>query len=344
MGRPHPTDDEGSAAAAATLHRLGTSFWISQSLYVVAKLGVADRLGGGARDVHALASAVGADPDALYRVMRALASVGVFTETASGRFALTPMGAYLRSEVAGSLRAQFLTINELDWLPWSELLHSVQTGETAFNHYHDVGLFEYLERHPDVGAMFDEAMTGFVTENGLAVVSAYDFSPYATIVDVGGGRGALMTAILQANPNAKGIVFDRPSVSRSAEDAISAPGLAARCVSIGGDFFESVPSGGDLYILASIIHDWNDERSGAILRTCRSAMSSTSKLLLIEMVIPPGDAPSYAKLLDLEMLVLAGGRERTGAEYRALLADAGFRMSRIIPTRTSSSLIEATAR
>jgi hypothetical protein len=162
-------------------------------------------------------------------------------------------------------------------------------------------------------------------------------------VDVGGGRGALMAAILQANPSAKGIVFDRPSVSRGTEDAIAAAGLTHRCDSLGGDFFETVPSGGDVYILASIIHDWDDERSVAILRTCRSAMRSTSKLLLIEMVIPPGDTPAYAKLLDLEMLVLAGGQERTGDEYRALLADAGFRMDRIIPTRTSSSIIEATA-
>jgi hypothetical protein len=325
------------------LHRLGTSFWISQSLYVMAKLGVADRLVSGSQDVEYVARAVGADPSALYRVMRALASVGVFTETAPRQFALTPMGTYLRTDVAGSLRAQFLTINELDWLPWSHLLHSVQTGGTAFNRQHGIGLFEYLEKHPDVSGMFDEAMSGFVTENGLAVVSAYEFSPNATIVDVGGGRGALMTAILQANPGAKGIVFDRPSVVPGAEEAIATARLSERCAVIGGDFFASVPSGGDVYILASIIHDWDDEQSATILRTCRQAMAPMSRLLLIEMIIPEGDTPSYGKLLDLEMLVLAGGRERTSNEYAALLANAGFRMTRIIPTRTSSSIIEAAA-
>jgi len=341
MTRLEVTGDE--RATAAMLHRLGSGFWISQSLYVMAKLGVADHLGSSPRDVQDVARAVGADPSALYRVMRALASVGVFTEPTPRRFALTRMGSYLQSEIVGSLRAQFLTINELDWLPWSDLLRSVQTGETAFEHHHGMRLFEYLERHPDVGQMFDEAMTGFVTENGLAVVAAYDFSPYPTIVDVGGGRGALMTAILQSNPLAKGIVFDRPSVTRGAREAIAAVGLSERCHCVGGDFFESVPPGGDVYLLASIIHDWDDERSVAILRTCRRTMAPGSRLLLIEMVIPAGDAPSYAKLLDLEMLVLAGGRERTSDEYAALLANAGFRITRIVPTHTSSSIIEATA-
>jgi hypothetical protein len=340
MSQPNATAYERSTAA--TLHRLGTSFWISQSLYVVAKLGIADRLGDGPISVQDVARAVGADSSALYRVMRALASVGVFSETAPRHFELTSMGRYLRTDVEGSLRAQFLTINELDWLPWSDLLHSVRTGETAFNHHHGMGLFDYLERHPDVGRMLDEAMSGFVTENGLAVVSAYDFGPYATIADIGGGRGALMSAILQANPHAKGIMFDRPSVTRGAEQAIAAAGLSERCDCVGGDFFEAVPSGADVYILASIIHDWDDERSDAILRTCRRAMHPTSRLLLIEMVIPAGDEASYGKLLDLEMLVLAGGQERTGDEYQALLANAGMRMTRIVATSTSSSIIEAT--
>jgi hypothetical protein len=338
----NPSESTGEdASPAAALHRLAVSFWLSQSLYVMAKLRVADQLGDGPRTVTELAAAVGADASSLYRVMRALASVGVFTEPAPRRFALTPMGSYLQSGVAGSLHAQFLTINELDWQPWSHLLHSVRTGETAFDRQHGMGLFEYLEQNPDVGKMFDESMTGFVTENGLAVASAYDFSRFSTVIDVGGGRGALMTAILQASPATRGVVFDRPAVVEGARQAIAAAGLADRCECVGGDFFASVPPGGDVYILTSIIHDWDDERSVAILRTCRQAMRPTSRLLLVEMIIPPGDTRSYAKLLDLEMLVLAGGRERTEAEYRDVLAHAGFRMLRIVPTRSSSSVIEA---
>jgi hypothetical protein len=266
---------------------------------------------------------------------------GVFAEAAPGQFALTTMGSYLRCDVAGSLRAQFLEITELDWAPWGDLPHSVRTGEAAFGHHHGMGLFDYLERHPEVGKMFDEAMTGFVTENGLAVVSAYDFGAFDTIVDVGGGHGALMAAILESAPRTRGIVVDRPEVIESARPIIAAAGLSARCECVGGDFFESVPSGGDAYVLASIIHDWDDERSVAILRTCRQAMHAAAKLLLVEMVVPSGDEPSYSKLLDLEMLVLTGGRERSEAKYRGLLADAGLQLTRIVRTRTNSSIIEA---
>jgi hypothetical protein len=320
---------------------MAVGFWLSQSLYVVARLCVADQLRDGPRPVADIAAAVGADGTALYRVMRALASVGVFTEPVPRQFALTEMGSYLRSDVAGSLRAQFLTIGELDWEPWGHLLQSVRTGETAFDAHHGSNLFDYLERHPDVEQMFDEAMTGFVTENGMAVASAYDFHPYSVVVDIGGGHGALMTAILQATPRASGIVFDRAVVVEGASQAIAGAGLAERCECIAGDFFESVPPGGDVYLLASVIHDWDDDRSVSILRTCRRAMGPASRVLLIEMVIPPGDAPSYSKLLDLEMLVLAGGRERTEAEYRKLLATAGLRLTRILPTSSYSSIIEA---
>jgi hypothetical protein len=332
---------EGTETPDAALHRLGVGFWVSQSLYVMAKLCVADQLSAGPRPVRDVALAVGANPGALYRVMRTLASVGVFAESAPGQFALTVMGNYLRSDVPGSLRAQLLTINELDWLPWSDLLHSVRTGETAFDHHHGMGLFDYLERQPEVARMFDEAMTGFVTENGLAVVAAYDFRAFATVVDVGGGHGALMTAIFGSAPHTKGVLFDRPSVIEGARARISTAGLSARCECVAGDFFESIPSGGDAYVLASIIHDWDDEHSRMILRTCRQAIRDDGKLLLVEMVVPSGDAASYAKLLDLEMLVLAGGQERSESEYHDLLDSAGFRLCGIVPTRTNSSIIEA---
>jgi ubiquinone/menaquinone biosynthesis C-methylase UbiE len=340
MTAPERNPDEIPPAVA--LHQLGVSFWLSQALYVVAKLGVADHLKDGPYTADELAKSVGAHEGALYRVMRALASVGVFTETEPKRFALTPMGAYLQTGVAGSLRAQFLTITELDWEPWRHLLHSVQTGETAFRQAHGMGLFDYLQHHPGVGNMFDEAMTGFVMENGLAVVAAYDFTPFAKIIDVGGGSGALMAAILQASPQAQGVLFDLASVIDGAKRTIEAAGLAARCACIAGDFLTSIPAGGDAYLMASILHDWDDEHSVAILQNCRRVMSAPAKLLLVEMVIPPGDVPFYGKLLDLEMLVLTGGRERSEEEYRDLLTAAGFRLTRILSTHTASSIIEAT--
>jgi hypothetical protein len=338
-------DDAGHAgredSLPAALHRLGVGFWISQALYVVAKLRVADELGVGARDVADIARDVGADPDALYRVLRTLASVGVFTEIGSRRFSLTRMGAYLRSEVPGSLRAQFLTITELDWEPWRQLLRSVQTGETAFEHAHGMGLFAYLKKHREVGQMFEDAMTAFVTENGVAVVTAYDFGRFGTVVDVGGGHGALLREILTAHRHVRGVLFDEAHVVAGARMRIEAAGLAERCACVAGDFFASVPAGADAYVLASIVHDWDDERARTILMNCRAVMTPAAKLLLVEMVLPPGDAPSYSKLLDLEMFVLTGGCERTEAQYRNLLASAGLRMTRVVPTRTASSLIEA---
>lgn len=323
------------------LNQLGTGRWVSEALYVAAKLGVADHLKDGARSVDQLATSVGAHAGALYRLLRALASVGVFTEAEPRKFALTEMGACLQTGVPGSMRALAL-MTDLERDAWGQLEHSIRTGETAFDHVHGMGFFAYLQRHPDEGRLFDEAMTGFVSQNIAAVVAAYDFRPFSKIVDVGGGHGALMAAILKASPGTEGVIFDLPSVVEGAERNIEAAGLSARCQCVGGDFFTSVPTGGDAYVMASIIHDWDDQRSVAILRNCRQAMSGRGKLLLVEMVIPAGDTPFFGKLLDLEMLVLApGGRERTETEYQALLVDAGFRLIRIVSTRSLASVIEA---
>ena len=199
------------------------------------------------------------------------------------------------------------------------MLHSVRTGETAFRQVHGVDPFEYFERNPEVGRIFDEAMNGFVSQNGLAVVEAYDFTRFASIVDVGGGQGVLMSAILAASPGARGVIFDRPAVIERARARIEGAGIASRCDAVAGDFFVSVPSGADAYLLASILHDWDDERCLAILHCCRRAIPEDGKLLLVEMVIPPGNDPFFGKLLDLEMLVCFGGRERSEDEYRQLL-------------------------
>lgn len=323
------------------LHQLMSGHWVSQAISVVAKLSVADHFANGPCSVDELARNVGAHPGALYRLLRALASVGVFTEVAPQHFALTPIGAYLQTGIPGSLRGLALTVTELDWDAWGRMLYSVTTGGVAFEHVHGMSAFAYFERHPEVGRTFDEAMTGFVAENGLAVVTAYDFAPFPTIVDVGGGHGELMIAILKASPTTRGVISERPSVVEVAKRRIGAAALSSRCDCVPGDFFVSVPAGGDAYILASIIHDWDEERSVAILKSCHRVMADHAKLLLVEMVIPPGDAPFFGKWLDLEMLVCFGGRERTAAEYQTLLAAAGFRLTRIVPTHTPSSIIEA---
>ncbi|HEV2173578.1 MAG TPA: methyltransferase [Nitrospira sp.] len=252
------------------------------------------------------------------------------------------MGACLQTGVPDSLRAVML-MSEIEREAWGQLEHSIRTGETAFDHAHGVGVFAYLQKHPDQRRIFDEAMTAFVSQNSGAVVAAYDFTTFSKVVDVGGGHGALMTAILKSSRRTSGVVFDQPSAIDGALRAIEAAELTDRCQCVGGDFFASVPAGGDAYILASIVHDWDDDHSIAILRNCRRAMSRGKTLLLVEMVILAGDAPFFGKLLDLGMLVLTGGRERTENEYEALLAAADFRLTRIVPTLSLASVIEAVA-
>jgi predicted O-methyltransferase YrrM len=325
----------------AALHQLGVGHWVAQALYAVAKLGVADILGEGACDVDDIAQRIGAHAGALYRLLRALASVGVFTETEPRRFGLTPIGTLLRRDTPGSLHPLIILTGEMDWKPWEHILHSVRTGETAAEYVYGINIFAQMQKDPEMLAAFGTAMTSFVTQTAQAVCAAYDFSPFGTIVDVGGGFGLLLTSILEATPAAKGILADLPSVAEAARQTVARAGLESRCECIGGDFFAGVPKGGDAYVLSSIIHDWDEERALAILRNCREAMSPSGRLLLVEMVIPPGDVPFPGKLLDLEMLVVFGGRERTELEYRDLLKAAGFVVERVVPTSAPASVIEA---
>jgi len=334
-------DSNKELPPSVVLMQMITGYWVSSAIYVAAKLGLADQIGDNSVNADELASRVGVHPGALYRLLRTLASVGVFTEVEPERFGLTPIGNYLKSDIPGSLRALSIYGREMTWDTWGQLLHSVRTGETAFAHLYGMGFFEFLEQNPELARLFDEAMTVFVTTYGLEVAGTYDFTPFSTIVDVGGGRGALMEAILKQHPKVRGIIFDRPEVVEIARNRIASFGLSNRCECIGGDFFLSLPSGGDAYLLASIIHDWDDEKSLTILRSCRRAMDRRAKLLLVEMVIPPGDVPFFGKLLDLNMLTHFGGRERTELEYRNLLSTAGFQLTRVVPTRTPASLIEA---
>jgi hypothetical protein len=316
---------------------------VSQALYAAAELGIADLLTDGARSADDLAAATGAHAPSLVRVLRLLASEGVFAQTDDERFALTPMAEALRRDAPGPGRAMVLvSAGPTLWRSWGQLLHSVRTGEPAFDHTYGVDFFAYFRQHPDEWALFDQLMTRQTAPAARAVAAAYDFAPFGTIVDVGGGRGALALGLLETTPHLRGVVFDQPAVADAAREAIAAAGLADRCAAVGGDFFESVAAGGDAYLLKWILHDWDDERCVAILRACRRVMHAGGRLLVIELLVPPGDAPSFAKSQDVNMLVNLGGRERTETEYRTLYAAAGFELTRTIPAQGELHVIEGT--
>ena len=316
-------------------------FRISQALYAVAALGIADLLGAEPQSADELAAASGAHASSLARVLRLLASEGVFAETDDGRFALTPLGEELRRDAPGSLQpAVLFNGSETLWRSWGHLLHAVRTGEPAFDHVHGIDFFEYFRRHPDEGALFDQLMASQTAPTTRAVAAAYDFSSFATIVDVGGGHGALVLGLLEAYPHLRGIVFDQPAVAAGARQAIAAAGLTDRCTADGGDFFVAVSEGGDAYLLKSILHDWDNERCVAILRSCRRVVPADGRLLVIELLVPPGNAPSFAKSQDVNMLVNLGGRERTESEYRELFRAAGFALGRTIPAQGELHIIE----
>jgi hypothetical protein len=320
-------------------------FLIARSICVVARLGIADLLNDGPLDAETLAGAAGAHAPSLYRVLRTLASVGIFAEGNDGRFGLTPRAEPLRRDAPDSIRAYILLLDE-EWYsgPADHLLHSVQTGRPAFDQVHGTDFFTFLARDPGATAVFDAAMTSRSVQENDAIASAYDFSGLETLVDVGGGHGSLLAAILLANPGLRGVLFDRPQVVAEAGHQLETAGLGGRCEVVGGDFFESVPAGGDAYILKRVLHDWDDERASAILRTCHRAMADGGRLLVVELVLPPGNEPSLGKLFDLLMLVDLGGRERTEADYRALLAGAGFELTAITPTRSLVSVVEGMRR
>jgi hypothetical protein len=317
--------------------------WVSQALYVAAKLGIADLLQEGPQPCKRLAQATQTHADSLYRLLRALASVGVFVEDEEACFSLTPMAELLRTDVPGSLRAYAIMLGEPEyWRAWESVLHSVRTGQPAFDHVFGKPLFQYLATHSEAARIFDDAMTSRSDQENIAITEAYDFTGAQTVVDVGGGQGSLLALILKDYPSARGVLFDMPHVLGPARTRLKSAGWATRLTFVDGDFFATVPDGGDLYVLKKVIHDWSDEGAHEILTNCRTAMSGKGRLLLIEPVIASGNAPSFNKWLDLLMLVITdGGRERTEREHRELLAAADFQLNRVIPTRASVSIIEA---
>ncbi len=318
------------------------SYNLTQMIYVAVRLGVADVLFHGPKSAEALAVAVDAHPSSLHRLLRALASLGIFAEDSQGRFELTPLANLLRSDVPGSFRPFVLSYGEPWWWnAWGSLLHSVRTGETAFDHVHGRELFEYLGQHAQAARVFNANMTSMTTGEAQHVVTAYDFSGTRVLVDVGGGYGALAIAILMIHPKIRVVLFDSPAVAAGARAWIESAGVADRCEVIGGSFFEAIPKGGDTYLLKDVLHDWDDDRAIAVLQKCHESMSSSARLLVIERIIPPGNTPSVGKLIDISMLVMTGGRERTEPEYRALLQAGAFRVENVLPSDAEINIIEA---
>lgn len=327
-----------------SLRSLITGYEASQVIYVAARLGVADLLADGPRTAEDLAEALRVHAGALHRVLHALAALGLLAHLGGSRYALTGSGARLRDGVSGSLRAVALLAGERSYRAWGGLLHSVQTGETAFPHVFGASTFEYMAAHPEIAGFYNEAMAAGAAERAAAVVAAYDFSGSGTVVDVGGGHGTLLVAILSAHSGVRGVLFERESVTVGARARIAAAGLSARCALVSGDFFRSVPGDGGLYLLSHIIHNWDDQRSGKILANCRAAMSPGAKLLILEQVLPerfePSRAAVQASMADLHMLAITGGQERTAGEYAGLLAAAGFTLTGVTGTAVAESLVE----
>jgi len=335
--------DQQEEQPAATLMRLVSGFQVSQAISVASELGIADLLGDSPRDADQLAATTGSHPRSLYRLLRALAGAGVFREDPDGRFALTPLGDCLCSDATGSVAPLAVFFGQPDyWQAWGDLRHSVQTGEYAFRHVHGMSPWEYRVRHPEAGAVFDQAMTGRSWAEAEAALAAYDFGRFGTVVDLGGGQGAFLAALLARHQGTRGVLFDQAHVVARAQPLLEAAGVADRCRIEAGSIFESIPEGGDAYVLKRVLHDWEDEDALAILRMCRRVIGADQLLLIIDWVISQGPEGAAAKLFDLAMLVSPGGRVRTRDEWAALLRATDFRLANIYPTRAGEHVIEAT--
>ena len=331
----------GSPTEPPPLFQLASGYWISQAIYVAAKLGIADVLRDGAKSSNQIALETGADESCISRLMRALCEVGVFRRNGDGTFAIADLGEPLQSDVPGSLRAMVITLGEVHYAAWAHLLESVKTGAAAFPRAFGAKMFDYLGREDEAGNTFNRAMTDYSALSSCAVLLSYDFSGVRSIVDVGGGCGKLLTSILHMYPSMRGTLFDVCSVIAAAQESLMAHPCRDRCSMVSGSFFERVPCDGDAYLLSSVIHDWDDECAIRILENCRRCMRQRGKVLLVEFVVPAGRENSFSKLLDLNMLVMNGGRERTELEYRLLFDAAGLKMTRIIPTMSPLCVLEA---
>jgi precorrin-6B methylase 2 len=328
-------------ALVERMFQLSSAYMDARALWVTAKLGIADLLAGGPKTVGELAQATSVLADPLHRVLKLVAANGALAESEPGRFSLTPFGELLRTDSPSSMR---------DWVLWTggplsdsfrDALFSVQTGQPAFEQVHGVKIYDYLRDHPEDARTLNGAMVAYSREMIGALMSSYDFSSAKHFIDVGAGPGAIDVAVLQNNPQLRGTLFDLPHVTDRARATLEQAGLADRASTVGGDFFQSVPAGGDLYLLSAVLHNWSDAECKVILQNTRRAMAKGAKLLVLEMIMPVADTPHFAKKSDVVMLVALGGRERTVEQYSVLLADSGFRMTQAHQTPYLLQLLEA---
>jgi hypothetical protein len=324
------------------LIQMGTAYWVSKILHATAKLGLADQISAEPKSAAEAADALGVHAPSLHRLMRTLASLGVLSERSNDRFALTPLGEALKTGAPGSARSTLLSFCS----PWfargfDNIMHSLRTGKSGFEAAHGVPVFDYIGQFPEEAALLSEAMNGFHGEEPPQVAAAYDFSPFEKIVDIGGATGNMLSAILARYPEPRGILFDMPHVVRDAPQFLTSRSVADRVTIEAGNFFQSVPAGGDAYVLSHIIHDWSEDQCLTILGNVRKAMKPDGRLLIVEMVLPDGDEPHPGKILDIVMLVMPGGQERTKAEYATLLEKADFKLTRIVSTNSAVSVVEA---
>ncbi|WP_439365310.1 methyltransferase [Bradyrhizobium sp. DASA03005] len=324
------------------LIQMGRAHVVARTVYAAAKLGLADQLAAAPKSAAELAGLLQVHASSLHRLMRTLASLGVLTERTEQRFALTALGAALKTGAPGSARASVIfSGNPSSQSGWDQVLYSIETGRPGFEKAHGAAFFDYLAHHPEEASLFSEMMVGLNSQEPAAVAMAYDFSVFDTIVDVGGATGNMLAAVLSHHAGPRGILFDQPHVVTDAPNLLKARGVSHRVTIEPGDFFKSVPIGANAYILFHIIHDWDEDRCLTILGNVRKAMKADGRLLLVEMVLPLGDTPHPGKILDMSMLVSVGGQERTEVEYETLLSKGGFRLTRVVSTSSAVSVVEA---
>lgn len=317
--------------------------WSSRAVWAAAKLGLADLMAVGPQSAAALAEATGAHAPSVYRLMRALCGLGVFHEDEQGRFSLTPVSQLMRTDSPQTMRSTLISeLGEVHYPAWGGIMHSLRTGQRAFDHVFGADVWTYFQEHKEVGETFHQNMMNLTRALDQAILGAYDFSPFTKVLDVGGGHGGLVSAILRKHPTVRGVVFDVPNVAAGAKEFLASANLADRCDVTSGDFFQAIPvTGADACTMKFILHDWTDEQSLTILRNLHRALPAGATLLLLETVIPQRNEHSFGNFMDLNMLVMTGGRERTADEYRQLLKQAGFEFQRVVPTESLLGIVEA---
>lgn len=341
MSKHAPAPATGEMPPEAVLIQIQFSALLAQALSVAAELKIADLLADGPRSIKELAETTGSHERSLYRILRSLASAGVFSEVADRVFAQTPHSEPLRSDAPVSMRNGAIFMGApWHWQVWGDLRYSVKTGLPAWSKQLGGEVFDFFARNPEASEIFNNAMTDMSVSSAPPLVAAYDFSGIRTVADVGGGHGYFLAQILKANPELRGMLYDLDHVVQGAEETFTEAGVSDRVQKIAGSFFESIPSGADAYVMKHIIHDWDDEKCVTILKNIRTAMGPEGRVLICEVVVPEGNEPHFSKFMDLEMLVSPGGVERTEAEYRDLYAAAGLKLNRIIPTASAYSIVE----